>query len=61
MTFPTSRLLEGVNLRNHPVPFADAPWLDLQYISDDDMIMSYVRNGHLPDYTPLFALECDDF
>lgn len=59
MTLLTPHTLDGVDLRNHPVVFAFAPWFDSRYILDDNIFTRYISGDHLPDDIPLFALDYD--
>lgn len=61
MTHRAPQYLRGVNPRDEPVAFACAPWLDSQYVLDDDIILQYSYHSHHPDDISLLALECDDF
>lgn len=61
VTFPTSCLLNDVNLRNRRVTFAYKSRSDTRYVMDDNIIMQYVCDDHLFDDIPLFALERNDF
>lgn len=61
MTLTTSHSLDSVNLRNHLIAFAYAPWIDSRYLLDNNIIIPYVCGDHLRHDVSLFELDCDDF
>lgn len=61
MTFSTPNKLDGFSPRNYSAALTSAPWFHSRYKLNDDTIMRYVRGDNLPDHTPRFALDCDNF
>lgn len=61
MTLLTQHTLDCINPRDFSVVFALVPWFGARYVMDDNIIMQYVCDDHLPDDIPLFTLDCNDF
>lgn len=59
MPFSSPRLLRDANPRDQPVTSFCVPWFDSRDVSEEDILMPYSRNDHLPDDIPLFAMECE--
>lgn len=63
MYFSSLQPLPGANPRKSLITFFCVPSFELQYVSGEDILISYayVRDDHLPEGLPLLEWKCDDF